>query len=191
MTIADAPADRRPRLLKVLHFLEDALLVLTLTTMILCSFFQIALRNLLGLGLGWIEPLLRHLVLWIALLGAMIAARDDNHLSVDALTSFLPPRLRMTARVLTDLFTTLVCAVLCRASISLVRDFYDWPLPGSFGNQAWIFSLVLPLGFGVMALRYFFLLGLHLAALITGKIPAPRLAPKDEGPPASGVGERS
>lgn len=156
----------------LLHGLEDGLLVLTLAAMILCSFGQIALRNLLGLGVAWVEPLLRHLVLWIALLGAMVAARSDKHLCVDAVTAFLPPRMRMALRVVTDIFTAMVCGLLAWASILTVLDLYDWPPPGSFGDQAWIFALVLPLGFSVMALRYLAWAARHLIAAITGRPPA-------------------
>ena len=168
-----------PRVVRVLLVLEDGLLVLVLAAMILFSFTQIALRNLFDIGFAWIEPLLRHLVLWIALLGAMVAARENSHLSVDAVTAFLPRRLKMGVRVLTDAFTALVCGLLGYSSVLLAMDLYEYPPPGSFGDQAWIFSLVLPLGFCVMALRYLVFMVLHGISLITGNSLVP--SETDEG----------
>ena len=47
-----------------LHRLEDSVLCLLMTSLILLAFGQIALRNLFGISILWAEPVIRHLVLW-------------------------------------------------------------------------------------------------------------------------------
>ena len=55
---------------------EQALLVFCLALMMVTAFAQIAIRNLLGIGLTWSEPLVRYLVLWVGFLGAALAVRS-------------------------------------------------------------------------------------------------------------------
>ena len=71
--------------------IEDSILVLILVAMIFLAFLQIVLRNVFGVGLIWVEPLVRQMLLWVALAGAMVATRDHNHITVDAVSRFLPP----------------------------------------------------------------------------------------------------
>ena len=54
--------------------------MLLLTGMILLATTQILMRNLWDTGLAWADPSLRIAVLWVALLGALAATRDDNHI---------------------------------------------------------------------------------------------------------------
>ena len=53
--------------------LEEGILTLLLVSMIILSFTQIVLRNLFETGLIWIDPLVRQMLLWITLAGAMVA----------------------------------------------------------------------------------------------------------------------
>ncbi len=51
---------------------EDALLVLILTAMIFLATIQIFLRNFLDMGFIWGDEMLRMLVLWLAVAGALV-----------------------------------------------------------------------------------------------------------------------
>ena len=149
------------RLQRLTLLVEDTLLVAILTTLVLLATSQILLRNIWGTGIAWSDPLLRVLVLWIALLGAMAATRDNNHIRIDILSRFLPQRLRQISRHTTDLFAAVVSGLLAWHSARFV--YLEW----EDGNilfaavPAWVCELILPLGFGVMALRF-------LLASVTG-----------------------
>jgi TRAP-type C4-dicarboxylate transport system permease small subunit len=142
------------RLAGLLAWLEDALLVLLLSAMILLAGGQIVLRNGFDAGLVWADPLLRVLVLWVGLVGAMAAARADRHITVDVLSRLLPEGPRRYARALTDVCTAAVCAVVAwQAGRFVVTEFQGGAI--AFADvPAWLCELVLPLGFGVMGLRY-------------------------------------
>ncbi len=137
--------------------IEDGILVLILVAMVLLAFVQILLRNVFGIGLIWIEPLVRQMLLWVALAGAMVATRDHNHITVDAVSRFLPPgRIRPAARLLCDAFSALICGLLTYATfLVFYREFQD-PLLGDIlpGLPHWGSLLTLPLAFGVMTLRF-------------------------------------
>ncbi|MGR8979505.1 MAG: TRAP transporter small permease [Gammaproteobacteria bacterium] len=143
------------RLTALLRRLEDIVLVAVLTVMIVLATGQVALRNVWGSGIGWADPLLRILVLWIALLGAMAATRDRNHISIDVLSKFLPRCLKKPAQLLTYSFTAVICALLAWQGGRLVLLDYRETTTAFASVPAWVCELIIPFGFGVMSLRFF------------------------------------
>ena len=142
------------RLLRTAASVEDGILVLLLAAMIALAGTQILLRNLLETGLEWGDPLLRVTVLWLGLLGAMAATRDDNHISIDIVSRFLPPRAKTAGRLFTDLFTATVCGLLAYHSARFVL-FEKEAGSIAFGFvPAWVCELIMPFGFGIIALRF-------------------------------------
>jgi TRAP-type C4-dicarboxylate transport system permease small subunit len=142
------------RLRRLLSRLEDAVLSLLLTAMILLAAAQIFSRNLFAFGLVWGEPLLRMLVLWLTLLGAMAATRDGNHIHIDALSHFLPASAQRLARRVTDAFSALVCGLLAWHAGRFVHFEWQDGLELFAGIPAWVLELIIPVGFGVMAARF-------------------------------------
>ncbi len=136
--------------------MEDLLLTLLLTSMILLATSQILLRNLWEYSLSWGDPTLRLMVLWITLLGAMAATRENNHIRIDLLSRYLPAHARRISSLITDSFASLICGVLAWHAARLVlfemEDnalFLDtWPI--------WPFQLIMPIGFGIISLRLLF-----------------------------------
>ena len=154
--------DSLSRLRHIILLVEDGLLAFTLGSMVLLAGTQILLRNVFDSGISWGDPTLRVMVLWVALLGAMAATRNGNHIRIDILTHILPDRYHHVAHRLTDLFTGIVCALLAWHGGRLVV--FEWE-DGSllFGAvPAWVCEIIIPVGFAVMALR--FLLGATPAA---------------------------
>ncbi len=141
------------RLARATAAIEDGLLVMLLSAMIVLAGSQIVLRNLWDAGLFWADPLLRVSVLWVGLLGAMAATRDDNHITVDILSRMLSERARSAGRVITDLFTAAVCGLLAYHGARMVRMDYQAGLTAFAGVPAWACELIIPLGFGVIAVR--------------------------------------
>lgn len=133
---------------------EDAVLVLILTTMIFLAAIQIFLRNFLDMGFIWGDEMLRMLVLWLAVAGALAASRNDKHISIDVLNRFLPKRLSLVVKVIVHLFTAVVCGVVAWHSLAFVQTSYEFE-DVLLGNvPAWILQAVLPVGFGLIAWRY-------------------------------------
>jgi TRAP-type C4-dicarboxylate transport system permease small subunit len=136
------------------RWLEDAVLVTLFAGLTLVAVAQIVLRNLGFAGFVWGDGLVRIGVLWVALLGAVAASRDQKHIAIDLARRLLPARLWHPLAVLVDLFTATVCGFVAYYSWTFVRDsrafgdtlLGDWP--------AWVFQLILPLGFGLISYRY-------------------------------------
>ncbi len=139
---------------RALHRVEDALLVAGLGGMILLASAQIVLRNLFQSGFAWGDPVLRVLVLWLALLGALAAGRDDRHITIDFLPRALPPRARVAVRGLTHGFTAAVSAVVAFHAGRFVFEDLTAGIPGIGAVPAWVLEVILPVGFAVLTVRY-------------------------------------
>jgi TRAP-type C4-dicarboxylate transport system permease small subunit len=143
--------------LTLLRRIEEAILLALLGLMILLSSTQILLRNAWDSGIAWSDPLLRILVLWVGLLGAMLATRQNKHIRIDILSRYLPAPWKRFSDLVSNLFSSAICALLAWHSGRFVH--YEW-LDGSvvLGNfPAWLTELILPLGFAVISLRFLLL----------------------------------
>lgn len=142
------------RAIRVFRGVETGALVFSLSAMIALAVLQIVLRNAAQTGLVWIDPLLRRLVLWIALLGAMVAAREQNHLSIDVLSHLLPPRATALCKGLSFLATAVICGALAHSCWRFLLDEMEYGMEAMRGVPSWIFATIMPLAFAVMGLRY-------------------------------------
>ncbi len=115
---------------------------------------QILMRNIFDSGLPWADPLLRLIVLWLTLAGALAATRDNKHIRIDLLSRFLPKRLAAWMDRLTSAFAAIVCALLAWHGGRLVWFEYQDGTLVAPGIPAWTAELIIPLGFGLMALRF-------------------------------------
>lgn len=141
------------RLKRGLHRAEDLILATALIVLVLLAAAQIGLRTLFDSGTIWLEPLLRTLVLWVAMLGAMIAAREGRHIGLDVFSRVLPrPALRV-AHALAFLFAAGVSATLAWQSWRMVLDEYAIGTMAFASVPAWLAQAILPFALAVIALR--------------------------------------
>lgn len=159
----------RQRLRAALHGLEDMVIVVVLLLMVILAVVQIVLRNFVGTSLIWIEPFLQNAVLWIGLLGAMIASRHDEHIRIDLASTLLPERFRPGLTGVVDLFTAAICVLVAWYSIGFVIEERQYGSPGFAGIPGWLLQAVIPFGFTVMGLRYLVLFGLGLSGQRPGR----------------------
>ena len=137
-----------------LHRAEDTLLVLLLGAMICLASTQILLRNLFDSGFVWIDPILRVLVLWLGLLGAMVATRSDKQISIDVLSRYIEGKIQYLLQAAVAQISAWTCLVIAAYGIGWVRlDFADG-LVVFAGIPAWLLEAIIPISFGVIGLRY-------------------------------------
>lgn len=146
--------DRERRAWHVLHRVEDAALVSLLLVMILLAVAQIFLRNVADQSLVWADPFLRVAVLWIGLLGAMIAARENSHIAIDIATRYLPDRLARLSGVVLSLFAAVVCGIVAWYAFAFVRSEYGYGSVAFGAVPAWVCESIMPVAFALIAVRY-------------------------------------
>ena len=123
--------------------------------MIVFASAQIVLRNVFSIGVTWGDGLIRLAVLWLALLGALAASRDDRHITVGALVRWLPPGAQRGARTIASLFGAVVSSVFAWYSLLFVRDSRAFGDALLNGVPAWPLQTIMPIAFGLIAYRYF------------------------------------
>lgn len=138
----------------LIHLLEDGLLVLTLAAMILLALSQIILRNLFNTGIEWTDPLLRVLVLWLCLLGAIAATKLDKHITIDLFSRMLPELGKKIATIVNNLFSAVICAIIGYYSARFVIMEYEDGIVAFAGIPAWICEIIIPIGFCLMSFRF-------------------------------------
>lgn len=160
-------------LLRWIERIETGLIAALVLAMVLLAGAQILLRNLFDSGLAWADPLLRAMVLWAAMLGALAAARDDKHIGLDLVAHFVHGPAKHVLRVITLLFAAGVCAAMAWYGVGLVQlDYGSGAATAGIAN--WILESIVPVGFVLLALR------LAVRAFCAPRSAAPALAPELE-----------
>lgn len=142
------------RLTTALRTVESGMLAALLTTMIGVAAFQVIARNVFDSGLYWGDGLVRVLVLWVTLLGGMVASRADTHIRMDVAARFLGPRASRATRRLTSAFTVVVCGVFAYHSARFVYLDYESGMVAFAAVPSWVCEAIIPVGAAVMAFRY-------------------------------------
>jgi len=138
------------------HFLrkcENAALCLSLAALILLPLVEIVLRRFWQTGISGSSSFIQHLTLVAGMLGAGIASREDRLLSLSTVGTFLKSRFRSVASVFSGAVAATVSVLLCIAAIQFLGVEKDAGKIIAYGIPVWLAELLLPLGFGIMALR--------------------------------------
>lgn len=139
---------------QLLRRLENAALTILLGGMILLAVSQIALRNFADTGFQWADPLLRILVLWLGLVGAVAATRDGRHINIDILSKYASGRWKAAAHVLTDSFSAVICALVGWFSFDFVVGEAGFGLTGAGNVPIWVYQSIIPAAFVLIAIRF-------------------------------------
>ncbi len=149
---------RDNKFIKIINAFEDSLLVIILSSMIVFAVYQIIARNLFGEGIVWIDPLLRTLVLWVGLSGAVVATRTDNHIRIDIFAKYFPPHILKYVQRIAYLFTLLVCLLIAWHAARFVYSEYEYGTIAFSGIPSWLTASIIPVSFALIAIRYVLLL---------------------------------
>ena len=146
------------KFISLINRLEDGLLVLILSSMIFLAVFQIISRNLFSEGMVWIDPLLRVLVLWVGLAGAVVATRTNNHIRIDVFSKYLPKKILPYVERSVYLFTILICLLVAWHAGRFVYSEYEYGTIAFASIPSWLTASIIPLSFLLIAIRYALLL---------------------------------
>lgn len=134
-----------------------------------------------ALKLAWIDVVLRQLVILVSFFGAMMATQRGKHINVDVFSKLIGPRGQRWLAVVTNLLAASVCAVFARAGAGLVAISREHPHELVSWADEWVFQLMFPFGFGLLAFHF----GVQVLGALAGEV----RTDADLGPtPASGHG---
>jgi C4-dicarboxylate transporter DctM subunit len=167
---------------------ENAILAIALGSMALIPITESALRTTFGIIIPGANSIVQHLTLVVGMLGAAVAAREERLLSLSTGVTLLPIRFRSAAQVFTCSIAGAVTTLLAVASYQFVQFEREGGniLVGSI--PIWVAQLILPIGFGLVAMRLFWhssqtMAGRGASLLLASAIMAlgwrPPLSPED------------
>jgi TRAP-type C4-dicarboxylate transport system permease small subunit len=151
----DKAASILHRIHSALVHMENWILVSILFSMIFIAVMQILLRNFFGFGIIWAETLVRALVLWTALVGAMVATRQGKHINIDIITRLVSQKGKAVINALANLFTATICTIVMYYSVVFVMVEYEDGSVAFANVPNWLCESIIPFAFLIMGGRYF------------------------------------
>lgn len=122
--------------------------------MIVLAFLQIVSRNVFDSGFLWIDPTLRVLVLWLGLVGATVATRDNRHIRIDLIHSLFEKNTHRVIQSAVELFSAAVCLVIGWYGLQWIRWDYEDGTIAFAGIPAWMLEVIVPAAFTLIGVRY-------------------------------------
>lgn len=148
------PPSDLERLQRLLDGLETGLLTLLFAAMVGVGLAQIGLRNFAGTSLPWADGLLRALVLWSAMLGAVMAAGRLRHIRIDLIDYFLPERWLRWTDTLALAISAAVCFFLCWHSLTVLELEFQYAVEAFLGIPTWAVQFIVPAAFVLIGARF-------------------------------------
>jgi TRAP-type C4-dicarboxylate transport system permease small subunit len=142
-------------MIKAIKRLDDALALFEKSVIVICFsllvffiVFNILSRNLFHLPSHQLFEAGPRLVLWLALLGASLALKQQRHIRLELVLRYCSNRIRAWAAVAANLFGALVMGTLLVTSFEFVKN--EIAMFGDWGRL----SIIFPFFFSVAAFRY-------------------------------------
>ena len=136
------------------RLIENILLVALLGSMMLLSVGQIIAREVFETGLFWSGEIVRIMVLWLAMIGAVAACRDNRHIRIDAISHLLTDRAVGVARLLVDTFAAAVCAIVAWHAWRYLQLGIEFEETVLNDVPAWRVHVVVPVAFALLSYRF-------------------------------------
>ena len=136
----------------LLQTLEAWAAASSLLLLLALSIFQMLLRNILEFGYPEIDIINRHLLVITGLMGAVLATAKHAHIKTDALSLLLSPSAKNKIQLPLNLFSSLICLLLCYYSGIFVLD--EWQYAPA--NERWTlpFTFIYPISFALMSCHF-------------------------------------
>lgn len=134
--------------------LESWIMVFIVLVMVVLSFAQVVLRNVFDHGILWGDIFLRHLVLWVGFIGASLATRDEKHINIDVFSRLMKGKSKYFSQFAINVFAAFVSYLLMKAGWAFVMEEREFETILFNNIPSWYFQIIIPIGFGLMTLRF-------------------------------------
>jgi C4-dicarboxylate transporter DctM subunit len=131
---------------------EDWVLALSLSGIVLLPLAEIALRATLRVGLSNSMAIVQHLTLLVGMIGGAVAARENRLLSLSTVEAFLHGKARSAAELFGHAFGAAISAFLAVAGARFALETKAAGGTLVYGIPTWVVQSSIPIGFGLVAL---------------------------------------
>jgi TRAP-type C4-dicarboxylate transport system permease small subunit len=155
---------------KALSKVEELVLAIFLVTLIVLAVYNAYKRHFSPPSPYWPDEIIRYSVFSIGLLGAALAAHSGRLMNIDLVVRLFSPRKRVVMRVLTTLFTLVVCWLLVKGSLHVRAVNLKLGEHGELVNPS-TGILVLPIAAVLIGVHYTLHMIIDVYYLAIGKLP--------------------
>lgn len=146
--MAEDPAARSIR------WIESGTLTVLFLLLLALGLVEIGFRYVAGVALPWVEDAMGAVVLWLAMLGGVVATGRLRHIRIDLLERWLPIVAVIWLRRVIFALTAFVCLALTWTSLDIVALEYEFQAVAFLDVPNWMVQAIVPTGFGMMAARF-------------------------------------
>lgn len=139
---------------RAIRGIEGGVLTALFLALVVLGLAQIGFRNLAGTALPWADGAMRAIVLWLTMVGGVVATGRLRHIRIDLVERWLPAKGVVWLRRLVFAATALVCLALTWTSLDIVALEYEFQAVAFLDVPNWVVQVIVPIGFGLMAARF-------------------------------------
>jgi len=140
-----------------IYFVEKILLTTALLIMVVLVFLDVINRHfhLFGNSFVWAKEVARFMMIWVGFIGASIATKHMEHLSVGLRDKLFPPKILRWIKALANLIATIVTLFFAYLGYRFVMESYqfsDTSLALKF--PLWVVQIIIPISLVIIAIRF-------------------------------------
>ena len=107
---------------QVIAGVETFLLVLLLFFLMIAEVATALFREIGQANIAWVEQLLKYVVIWVGLLGASLATRSGEHISIEVVSRFTGPKLKRLVAAVVNLSAAFITFLLATSAYQYLKD---------------------------------------------------------------------
>lgn len=123
-----------------------------LALMVIIVFSNVISRYFLNASLAWSEEISRIMIVWLVLLGSVLAYVNDEHLGLDILVKAVPKRVASFIYIIADILVLYAIYLFTKGGYGLAMQSWDWLTPATGIPYAIVYMSV-PICGGIMFIQ--------------------------------------
>lgn len=108
------------KLLNGLTKIENIIMIVTFSIMVICTFVQVLNRNFIKLSMPWLDEASTYSMIYMALIGTEVGLRDGSQISVTALTDKLHGKTKAAVMIAAKIVLLVFSSSVLISAIKLV-----------------------------------------------------------------------
>lgn len=144
------------KILKLINdHIEEYLLVIIYTVMLLIATAQVFFRYVINLSISWSQDLLTYLLIWSVFIGISLAVKKRKHIKVELAFIILPPKFQYHLKVFSNMAFIAFGLVISYFSMIKIHKliFINPQISESTGLSMWIIQIAVPFGLMLSVFR--------------------------------------
>jgi TRAP-type transport system small permease protein len=113
-----------------------------ITLMVVIVFANVIGRYFLHASVAWSDEVARFMMIWMSLLGAVLAYAKNEHLGLDLVVQAVPKSVAKFINILGDLLVMVAVFMIIKGGYNLVMQNLSWLSPGASISYGFVYTIV-------------------------------------------------